>query len=34
MPLPLLGGGREGVFHARLTQLCANFTSAITKINH
>ncbi len=34
MPLPLLGGGREGVFHASLTKLCANFTSVITKIPH
>ncbi|EMP90484.1 hypothetical protein VC116063_003346A, partial [Vibrio cholerae O1 str. 116063] len=23
MPLPLLGGGREGVFHTSLTQLSA-----------
>ncbi|OEJ10298.1 hypothetical protein BFX22_16730 [Vibrio cholerae] len=34
MPLPLLGGGREGVFHASLTQLSATFRSAITKIPH
>lgn len=34
MPLPLLGEGREGVFHASLTQLSATFRSAITKIPH
>lgn len=34
MPLPLLGEGREGVFHASLTQLCAIFRTAITKIPH
>lgn len=31
---PLLGGGREGVSHASLTQLCAIFRTAITKIPH
>ncbi|EGR2139527.1 hypothetical protein D0810_09545 [Vibrio cholerae] len=34
MPLPLLGGEWEGVFHASLTQLSAAFRSAITKIPH
>ncbi len=32
MPLPLLGGGREGVFHASLTQPHSLFTLAIAKI--
>ncbi|PAS16042.1 hypothetical protein CGT74_09825 [Vibrio cholerae] len=31
MPLPLLGGGREGVFHASLTKPHSLFTLAIAK---
>ncbi len=34
MPLPLLGGGGGGVFHASFAQLSTTFRSAITKIPH
>lgn len=34
MPLPLIGGGWEGVFHASLTKPHSLFTLAIAKIPH